>query len=120
MAIGSLGNRIGQGLWNVPANSVLMGAIPEDALGVGGAFSNVDRTVGSVTGQAAATGIVTSVMASQGFDIPLGELANTVGATGAFIDGWQATFIVGIALSFLALAIALRTDSRPFESHSRE
>ncbi len=117
VSIGSFGNGFGQGLWNVPANSVLMGAIPEDALGVGGAFSNVDRTVGSVTGQAAATGIVTSVMASQGFDIPLGELAETVGATGAFIDGWRTTFVVGLALTVIALAIAFRTDSRPFENH---
>ena len=32
VSIGSFGNGFGQGLWNVPANSVLMGAIPELSL----------------------------------------------------------------------------------------
>jgi len=120
VSIASLGNGIGQGLWNVPANSVLMGSIPDDALGVGGAFSNVDRTVGSVTGQAAGTGIVTRVMVSQGFDVPLGELTGTIGAAEAFIDGWRVTFVAGIVLSVIALAIAFRTDDGPLHHHRQQ
>ena len=111
VSVASLGNGIGQGLWNVPANSVLMGAIPQDQLGVGGAFSNVDRTVGSVTGQAGATAIVTGVMTANGFDVPLGDLAGMTNAVGSFIDGWQLTFFVAIVLTGLALVVALRTGS---------
>ncbi len=112
MAAATLGNGLGQGLWNVPANSVMMGSMPADALGVGGAFTNVTRTVGNVIGQAGATALVAGVMSSQGFDIPLGDVAETAGATGAFIDGWSLTYAVSVAITLVALAIALRTGNR--------
>ena len=42
------------------------------------------RTLGSVVGQALAAAIVTGVMISRGFDIPLGQLAANGGAGRAF------------------------------------
>ena len=113
VAIASLGNGIGQGLWNVPGNSLLMGVIPQDELGVGGAFSGVDRTVGSVTGQAGGTAIVTAVMMSGGFDIPLGDLAGMTDAIGSFIEGWRIASVVFIALTVIALLFAYRIEARP-------
>lgn len=113
VAMASIGNGLGQGLWNVPANSVMMGAMPAGALGVGGAFSNVTRTVGSVVGQAGATAIVASVMASQGFDIPLGDVVDTQGAGAAFVDGWQVAYLVALAVTAISIVIAFRTDARP-------
>ena len=113
VTIASIGNGLGQGLWNVPANSVMMGAMPSTALGVGGAFTNVTRTVGSVLGQAGATAIVAGIMTSQGFDIPLGDVVDTPGAGSAFVDGWRTTYIAAIAVTIISLAIALRTDARP-------
>jgi EmrB/QacA subfamily drug resistance transporter len=113
VAMASIGNGLGQGLWNVPANSVMMGAMPAGALGVGGAFSNVTRTVGSVVGQAGATAIVASVMASQGFDIPLGDVVDTQGAGAAFVDGWQVAYLVALAVTAISIFIAFRTDARP-------
>ena len=110
VAIGSFGNGLGQGLWNVPANSVMMGSMPAESLGVGGAFTNVTRTIGSVVGQAGATAIVAGVMASQGFDIPLGDVVDTTGAGAAFVDGWRLTYLIGASVSVVALLIATRTS----------
>ncbi len=109
IAAATLTGGLGQGLWNVPANSVMMGAMPPDALGVGGAFTNVTRTVGNVVGQAGATAVVAGVMSSQGFAIPLGDIAETAGADVAFIDGWRLTFLIAIGITLVALAIGLRT-----------
>ncbi len=113
VGVAIVGNGLGQGLWNVPANSMMMGAMPAEALGVGGAFTNVTRTVGNVVGQAGATAIVAGFMAARGFDIPLGDVAETAGADVAFIEGWQATSVVGVVITVVALAIAARTGTRP-------
>lgn len=112
VAFASFGNGLSQGLWNVPANSIMMGAMPAGALGVGGAFTNVTRTVGGVMGQAGATALVAGVMVSKGFDIPLGDVADTPGAGSAFVDGWQVTYIVAAMIAALALAIAFRISTR--------
>lgn len=113
VAAATFANGLGQGLWNVPANSMMMGAMPTDALGVGGAFSNVTRTVGSVVGQAGATAIVAGVMSSNGFDIPLADVAENVGARSAFIDGWRATFMIGVIVTASAMFVAGRANDAP-------
>ncbi|MDA0233099.1 MAG: MFS transporter, partial [Chloroflexi bacterium] len=64
-------NGLAMGLWNVPNNSTIMGSVPRSSFGVIGAFTNLTRNVGNVTGQAVASAIVVGVMASRGFDIPL-------------------------------------------------
>ncbi len=119
VALASLGNGLSQGLWNVPANSIMMGAMPTTALGVGGAFTNVTRTVGSVMGQAGATAVVASVMVSRGFDIPLGDIADTSGAGSAFVDGWAFTYLIGAVVAAVALVIAFRITPRPQDGNVR-
>ena len=47
--------------------------MPRASYGVVGAFTNLARNVGNVIGQAAVAAVVTGVLASRGFDIPLGE-----------------------------------------------
>lgn len=99
-------------MWNVPANSSMMGATSSASLGVVGAFTNVTRTFGSVLGQAAVTAIVAGVLASQGFDIPLGDIADTTGADDSFIDGWRAAYLVAAGVSLVALVPASRLPGR--------
>lgn len=101
------------GLWNVPNNAAMMGSVPVDNYAVIGAFTNVTRTLGSVVGQALAAGIVVSVMAGQGFDIPLGELADTPAAAGSFLDGWRAAYATMAVVSIVALLVAFRLPNRP-------
>lgn len=96
-------NGIGMGAWNVPNNTMIIGAVPVSRLGVVGALTNLTRNVGNVVGQAVAAGVVVAVMAAQGFDIPLSEVRETAGASAAFFDGWRAaywmaTFFMSIAL----------------------
>ncbi|NNC80577.1 MAG: MFS transporter [Acidimicrobiales bacterium] len=102
------------GLWNVPNNSAMLGATPPAFLGVGGAFSNLTRTFGSVMGQALAAAVVAEVMASRGFDIPLGELVDNPEAGRAFNDGWRVAYLLAAGLSAALLVIAARlpTESR--------
>lgn len=100
-------------MWNVPNNSAMMGAVPVENLGVGGAFTNVTRTLGTVLGQAVAAGIVATVMASRQFDIPLGDIATTPGAAGAFIEGWRTAYLAIAGLTVLLLGFAVRLPGRP-------
>lgn len=99
-------------MWNVPANSSMMGATSATSLGVVGAFTNVTRTFGSVVGQAATAAIVAGILAGQGFDIPLGDIADTPGADQSFVDGWRAAYLTAAAVSLLALLPASRLPGR--------
>lgn len=108
-------NGLGMGLWNVPNNSVIMGSVPLSKLGVVGAFTNLTRNVGNVIGQAIASGIVVAVMAANGFDIPLSEIASSAGASAAFIDGWRLAYILVVNFSMAGFLLAARTNPA-FES----
>ena len=101
----------GLALWNVPNNSAMLAATPPEYLGVSGAFSNLARTLGSVIGQAVATAVVAAVMASRGFDIPLDELTETIGAPAAFNDGWKTVFLLSAGFSAVLLLVASRLPS---------
>ncbi|MGE3858270.1 MAG: MFS transporter, partial [Dehalococcoidia bacterium] len=111
-------NGLSIGIWNVPNNSVIMGAVPPSRLGVVGAFTNLTRNVGNVAGQAIASAIVVAVMASHGFDIPLSEIAGSPGAAEAFLDGWRASYLLVTGWAVAALLLALVTKP-PFERPSR-
>ena len=104
---------LGMGTWNVPNNSVIMGSVPASSLGIIGAFTNLTRNVGNVAGQAVAAGVVVAVMAADGFDIPLSEIADTPGAGDAFLDGWRIAFLLVFAYSALGLVLALFTKPDP-------
>ncbi len=111
-------NGLGIGLWNVPNNSVIMGSVPPSRLGVVGAFTNLTRNVGNVIGQAVASGVVVAIMASHDFDIPLSAIAETPGATVAFIDGWRASYLLATAYAVIGLIFAIKTRP-PFEHQPR-
>ena len=102
---------VAMAMWNVPNNSAMLTSTPPSSFGVGGAFTNVTRTVGSAVGQALATAVVAGVMAGQGFDIPLGELRDTPGAPGAFIDGWQLAYVIGAVITLVTFLFAWRLPS---------
>jgi len=112
LALGVFANGVVVALWNVPNNSAMLAATPPESFGVGGAFTNVTRTVGNVLGQAFAAAVVVAVMASKGFDIPLGEVDETAGAGEAFLDGWRVAYLIAAILPLLCLAAARQLPGR--------
>jgi MFS family permease len=111
-----LANGVSLGLWNVPTNTAVMGAVTPDRHGVVGAFTNLTRNMGNVTGQAMASAIVVGVMVGRGFDIPLGDIGTTIGAGAAFTAGWRLCFVMVAAFATAGLALVLAsgtTDREP-------
>ncbi|MGY9081951.1 MAG: MFS transporter [Acidimicrobiales bacterium] len=100
---------LANGMWNVPNNSTILGSVPPADLGVIGAFTNLTRTLGNVFGQAIASTVVVAVMVSQGFDIPLKDIDDIVGADTAFTDGWRVAHFLLTGYALAALALAIRT-----------
>lgn len=113
-------NGLAFGLWNVAGNSAILSATPPKLFGVGGAFTSVTRTLGNVSGQAISTVVVASVMASRGFDIPLGDLPQNLDAGSAFNDGWQIAFFITAGISVAALAIAMLLPAKSSVEESAE
>ncbi|MFT5530998.1 MAG: MFS family permease [Candidatus Poriferisodalaceae bacterium] len=99
---------LSQGLWNVPNNAAIFGAAPPNRYGVVGALTNLSRNIGNVLGQALSTAVVVGVMVARGFDVALNEIADSPGASEAFVLGWRAAFavVIGLLLAALALAVA--------------
>jgi MFS family permease len=102
---------LANGTWNVPNNSMILGAVPPSSLGVIGAFTNLTRNVGNVLGQAMSSAVVVGVMVSQGFDVPLSEITDVAGAGDAFIDGWRTAYAIVTVMTLVGLLLALATTS---------
>ncbi|MFN0030443.1 MAG: MFS transporter [Acidimicrobiales bacterium] len=103
------GSGLALGLWNVPNGSAILGSVPSHHLGVVGAFMNLTRNLGNVVGQALATAVVVGIMASDGYDIPLSEIAGDPGAIAAFVRGGRMAYLVVTVLSIVALGLAWKT-----------
>lgn len=95
------------GLWNVPNNSTIMGSVPANRHGVIGAFTNLVRNLGNVTGQALASAVVVGVMVARGFDIPLSDISQSAAAGDAFLGGWKWTFRISAIFAVVGLAFTL-------------
>ena len=104
-----LGNGLGMGLWNVPNNSIIMGTVPRARLGITSALTNLTRNVGNVVGQALASAIVVGIMAAEGFDIPLSEIAETPGAGASFLNGWKVAYVGVVVFALIGGALAFIT-----------
>jgi len=95
------------GLWNVPNNSTIMGSVGPERHGVVGAFTNLTRNMGNVVGQAVASAVVVGVMVGRGFDIPLSEIGERLGADSAFSAGWRVSFLIVAVLGVVGVALTL-------------
>ena len=102
-------NGLAMGLWNVPNNSIIMGAVPRGSLGVVGALTNLTRNVGNVTGQAIGSATIVGVMVSEGFDIPLSEIGSDQAAGRSFMNGWRLAYVFVTAFSLLGLLLSILT-----------
>jgi hypothetical protein len=110
------------GLWMAPNMNATLNVVARSNYGAVGAFMNLVRNVGSVSGQALTAAIITGTMAGRGVEVQLNQLADKpVPAVGAaFLDGWQIAFFVlaaFIAASFVA-ALLTRVGKSPEEAQS--
>ncbi|MDP6666263.1 MAG: MFS transporter [Dehalococcoidia bacterium] len=112
-------NGLAMGLWNVPNNSIIMGAVPRESFGVIGALTNLTRNVGNVTGQAIGSAIVVGVMASEGFDIPLSEIGGDPAAGKSFVNGWRMAYIFVTAFSLVGLFLSIITRPKRSDPDGR-
>ncbi len=104
---------LANGLWNVPNSSSIFATVSAADLGVVGAFTNLTRNLGNVFGQAIASAVVVGVMISQGFDIPLSDIAESAGASDAFVDGWLAAHVLLVVLALAGAALVFFTNPDP-------
>ncbi|MDA0676585.1 MAG: MFS transporter [Chloroflexi bacterium] len=109
-------NGLGMGLWMAPNMNATLSVIDRKDYGSVRAFLNLVRNVGSVSGQAITTAIVTGVMAARGLEIELSKLAaNADGPAGeAFLDGWRIAFFV--LLGFIVVSFVAALFTRPGKS----
>ena len=112
-------NGLAMGLWNVPNNSVIMGSVPRESLGVVGALTNLTRNVGNVAGQAIASTVVVGVMVADGFDIPLGKITGDPAASASFMKGWKFAYILVTAFSLLGLLLSILTKPKHADQGDR-
>lgn len=110
-------NGVGMGLWMAPNMNATLSVVARANYGAVSALVNLVRNVGSVSGQAIATAVVTGTMASRGVEVQLNRLTdNADPAVGeAFLDGWRIAFFVlavFIAASFAA-GVVTRAGKSP-------
>lgn len=101
-------NGLSFGLWSVPNNATIMGSVPSSRHGVIGAFTNLVRNMGNVTGQALGSAVIVGTMVSRGFDVPLSDLAESAGAGDAFTAGWRLSFLIVAGLGVVAFLLTQR------------
>jgi len=108
-------NGIGMGLWMAPNMSATLGTVERSDYGIVGAFLNLVRNAGTVTGVAVTTAIVTGMMVSRGFSGDLGEIGEAGGTevAAAFMVGMRTAFLVLVCFSAVALFAAIMTRDRP-------
>ena len=117
---GVMASGLGMGLWKGPNTSIIMGSISRESFGIVGALTNVTRNVGNVAGQAIASAVVVGIMAADGFDIPLGEIAGNRAASDSFMNGWKLAYILVTAFSLLGLLLSILTKPRHSDEGGRD
>ncbi len=113
----------GMGTFYSPNTSAVLGSRDRGEYGIISALLNLTRTSGNVTGIAAATAIVTAVMASSGFEPSLSTVSE-VGGEGvklAFMSGLTKAFWASGGLILLAMLPAVfQGQARRAEPPSRQ
>ena len=95
MAVGG----IGMGIFQAANATLIMGAMPRNRLGTGGALISLSMSMGIVTSVALMGGVFASRLAT--------HEAATPDASQAFVTAFRDTYIVAAALGALAIAVSL-------------
>ncbi|MBI2864061.1 MAG: MFS transporter [Chloroflexi bacterium] len=105
---------LGQGLFQSPNNSSVIGAVPRERYGVASSFLSMMRNLGMVMGAALASSLLIAAIAEKAGHVNL-DVLRTAGAAGSpsilsgFMSGMEQAYIVA---AFLAVAGILASLSR--------
>lgn len=103
----------GQGLFQSPNNSSVMGSVPRNSLGIAGGFLSMMRNVGQVVGIALAgtvlTGAMVTVLGHASFEAlhAGGSPARRAPALAAFMVGLHRAYLIAAFICFLAMWTSL-------------
>ena len=107
----------GMGIFFSPNAGTVLSAVESARFGIATAFVNMNRNASNLVGVALATTVVTAVMASQGFEPNLDEIASatTKGVKVAFPLGLQTSYkiMTGFLLAALVLSAFAGKSSPP-------
>ena len=103
---------IGLGFFQTPNNSAVMGNVPADSRGVGGATLATTRNLGMALGEAVSAALLASGMASRGFRLSLTAAAGDAGWGGAFSHSIRVTCAVAAAAALAAGLLSLARSQR--------
>ena len=94
---------------------MIIGSVSDSELGVIGAFTNLTRNLGNVTGQALSASVVAGVMLSSGFDVPLNEIGNDIAAGDSFLAGTRVAYLLVSGVTLISLVLTFFTKSSATE-----
>jgi len=116
---------IGQGLFQSPNNSSIMGSVPRNSLGIAGGFLSMMRNMGQVVGIALAGSILAGTMVSvtghASFDaLHVGDsAAQRAPVLAAFMQGMYHAYLVASVICFLGMWTSLvRGRPKPVSTES--
>ena len=102
----------GLGLFQTPNNSAVMGNVPADARGVGGAVLATTRNFGMALGEAVSAALLASCMASRGLHLSLAAAAGGAGWGTAFSHATRVTCAAAAAAALAAGLLSLARSPR--------
>ena len=123
LVLGAFGlTGIGLGTFQTPNNSAVMGNVPADARGVGGATLATTRNLGMALGEAVSAALLATCMASRGFTLSLSAPTRGEGWGSAFSYAARVTCIVAAAAALAAglLSLARRKRAAAAENSDEE
>lgn len=104
---------IGQGLFQSPNNSSVMGSVPRDRLGIAGGFLAMMRTIGQVVGTTLAgailAGAMVAILGHASFDVfhGGGSPAERTRVLTAFMTGMHRTYLAAAVICFCGMWTSL-------------
>lgn len=111
---------LGNGIFQAPNNSAIMGSVPREQQGLAGGFVASMRNIGMVVGVALAGAVFNTRLAAHRADLATGGLAGSMLQDQAFVAALHDAMLVAAALGLAGVATSLVRGSgdRPVQSEA--
>lgn len=105
LRMGALG--IGMGLFQAASATLIMGTVPRDSLGTGGAILSISRSMGTVTSVAIMSALFGSRLDVHTVSLAQQGIAVETGSALAFVMAFKDTYLVSALLAGAAVLVSL-------------